>query len=86
MNLEDKISYLLQLFDKLDLTVRIEPLGGAGGGLCTVRNKQVIFVDLDADPQTRYTSALAALSRVCDLDDLYLLPEIRADLDALAQG
>lgn len=81
MDIEEKLSYILQVLDRLDVTVRFESLGGEGGGLCAVKGARIVFVDVDADPRTRYSSILAAVAEVGDADQMYLLPEIRADMD-----
>ena len=55
--------------------------GGQGGGVCRLKGKVQVFVDLDADPEVRYTTVLSGLAGCADLADMYILPEIRADLE-----
>lgn len=83
MDLEEKLSAVLEALDKLAVPVRLESLGGQGGGACRLKGKLLVFIDLDADPDTRYRTALSALSSSADVDDMYLLPEIREDLEQL---
>ncbi len=80
MNFSQRFELLLELADRLGVQVRAEPLGGDGGGLCTLRGQQVLFVDTQADLQSRYEKTLGALAALGDLDKHYVLPEIRQDL------
>jgi len=86
VDLEEKLSYILQVFEKLDVTVRFEALGGQGGGVCRLKGKVQVFVDLNADPEVRYTTVLSGLAGVADVADMYILPEIRADLERVNCG
>lgn len=81
MDFSQRFELLLELADRLGVQVRAEPLGGDGGGLCTLRGRQVLFVDTQADLQSRYEKTLAALAALGDLDKHYVLPEIRQDLE-----
>ncbi len=81
MELEEKLSHVLELLDKLDIEVRFESLDGNGGGACKLRHKLMVVIDLDSEPDERYSTALSALKLVTDLDDVYVLPEVRNDLD-----
>jgi len=83
VRLEEKLDTILQVLDTLDVTVRLETLGGEAGGVCRLKGELLVFIDLDADPQRRYDTVLSALAEAADLDNIYLLPEIRADLDKL---
>jgi hypothetical protein len=81
LEIEEKIAALLEVCVKLELGVRAERLGGAGGGICKLKGKSILFIDLDAEPEVRYERLLSDLAWVPALEDLYLLPEIREDLD-----
>jgi len=76
-----KLEALLELAEQLDITVRREPLGGEGGGLCNLRGRRVLFVDIQADLQTRFEKTAAALADLPEVDQHYLLPELREELD-----
>jgi hypothetical protein len=76
-----KLEALLELAEQLDITVRREPLGGEGGGLCHLRGQRVLFVDIQADLQTRFEKTAAALAGLPEVDQHYLLPELREELD-----
>ena len=83
MDTEAKLSCVLELFEKLGVTIRTEYLGGEGGGVCHFSGKHLFFMDLDADFQTQYASALSGLANIDGLDNMFILPKIRADLDKL---
>ncbi len=85
MTSQEKLDLLVDLAKGLGASVRYESMGGAGGGLCILRNKPVLFVDMDADPQTAYERVLLALAGQYSLETVYLRPEIRQDLDELQQ-
>jgi len=82
MELEDRLDMLLALAEELGISIRREPLGGGGGGLCFLRGQRVMFVDTAADLDTRYERVLAGLAPLKELDNLYLRPEIREDIEA----
>lgn len=81
MDIENKLGIVLEVCSKLGLEVRPERLGGAGGGLCKLKGKSIVFIDLDAEPETRYERLVAGLAALPQVDDLFLVPEVRADLD-----
>ncbi len=83
MDLEERFDDLLELAHTLGIDIRREPLGGDGGGLCQLRGKRLLFVDTSADLETRYERTLHALAGLPDLDDRYIRPEIRDEIDAL---
>ncbi len=80
MTAQDKLDMLVEIAKGLGVSVRYESMQGAGGGLCKLRDKTVLFVDMDADALTSYERVLLALAANCDLDAIYLKPEIRQDL------
>ena len=81
MNLASRLEELLAAAEKIGVDVRAEPMGGEGGGLCQLRGRPVLFVDTSADRATRYDRTMAALATLPELDEHYLVPEVRADLD-----
>lgn len=83
MDLSSRLEYLLTLVEQIGIDVRAEPMGGTGGGLCRLRGKQVLFVDTAADLEIRYEKTLAALAPLPELEDRFVLPEIRRDLELL---
>lgn len=82
-DLSADLDAVIDVFARLGVDVRRERLGGAGGGLCTVRGERVLFVDLDADLATRLDRSLNALSTIPNLDSVYLVPAIRERIERL---
>jgi len=81
VNLASRLEELVAAAEKVGVDVRAEPMGGEGGGLCRLRGRPVLFVDTSADLATRYDRTLAALATLPELEEHYLVPEVRADLD-----
>lgn len=81
MSVEAKLSALLDTAEVLGVEVRHEDLGGHGGGLCALKGRRVLFVDLAADLATRYDRALSELAQIPEIDAIYVRPEIREDLE-----
>ena len=74
---------VIDVFSRLGVSVRRERLGGAGGGLCTISGKQVLFVDLDSDAATRLDQSILALSTVPGLDTVYVVPAVRERIERI---
>ena len=81
MELASRLEALLTLAEEMGIDVRAEPMGGEGGGMCRLRGHRVLFVDTSADLVTRYDRTLAALAPLEELDQRYLVPELRRDID-----
>jgi hypothetical protein len=82
MDLTTRLEALLTLAEEIGLDVRAVPMGGEGGGLCRIRDRRILFVDTAADLATRYDRSLTALADLPELDERYLLPELRRDLES----
>jgi hypothetical protein len=68
---------LLHLLEANGVTVRNEPLGGSGGGLCTVKGQRIFFVDTQA-PSTEVAALCAeAVAKLLDIETVYVRPEVR---------
>jgi len=81
MDLAQRLEKLLELSEEIGIDVRAEPMGGEGGGLCRLRGKKVLFVDTMADLATRYDRTLTAIADLPELDQRYIVPEVRQDID-----
>jgi len=83
MDATAQLDTIVRLFEQLGVEVRKERLGGSGGGLCRIRGKRVVFVDLDADTATRLDQCVAALAAVPEAATVYISPELREWVDNL---
>ena len=81
MDLSSRLENLLALAEQMGIDVRAEPMGGDGGGICRLRGKDVLFVDTSADLAARYDRTLAAMANLLELDNRYIVPEVRRDID-----
>ncbi len=81
MDLSSRLENLLALAEQMGIDVRAETMGGEGGGMCRLRGKQVLFVDTSADLATRYDRTLAAMANMPELDNHYIVPELRRDIN-----
>jgi len=68
---------LLALLEANDVAIRNEPLGGSGGGLCTVKGESIFFVDTEAPSGETAVLCAEAVSRLVDIERLYIRPEVR---------
>lgn len=87
MDIARRLNALVEVAEQIGIEVRAEPMGGEGGGLCRLRGRNVLFIDISADLATRYDRTVAAMAGMPELDQCFLLPEVRADLDRqMAEG
>lgn len=77
MNEQRILDELLTLLDANGVAIRSEPLGGSGGGLCTVKGRETFFVDTQAEFSDVATLCAEALPKVTDIETIYIRPEIR---------
>ena len=82
MNERRILEELLALLQANGVTVRHEPLGGRGGGLCTVKGQQFFFVDTQACSADMAALCAEAVSRILDIDQVYIKPQIRQFIEA----
>jgi hypothetical protein len=68
---------MLTLLEANGVTIRNEPLGGSGGGLCTMKGQSIFFVDTQAQSADIAPICAEAVSKVIDIEKLYIKPEIR---------
>lgn len=81
MDQGERLEILLTLAEELGIDVRAEPMGGEGGGMCQLKGRRVLFVDTAADLATRYDRTLVAMAGIPELDQRFILPEIRQDIE-----
>lgn len=82
MNKQELLDELVSILQSNGVEIRREPLGGSGGGLCTLKGQKVFFVDTQAPSnETAVLCAEAILNNV-DIEDVYLKPQIREFIKA----
>ena len=77
MNEQRILEELLALLEANGVTTRNEPLGGSGGGLCTVKGEPIFFADTQATSAQVAAICAETLSKVVDVEKVYIKPEVR---------
>ena len=77
MNEQRILEELLVLLEANSVTMRNEPLGGNGGGLCTIKGQQIFFVDNQAPSAVVTALCAEAMPKVADIEQVYIKPEVR---------
>jgi hypothetical protein len=86
MDVQTRLDTLLAAAEQLGIEIRRAPLGGEGGGLCSVHGHRVLFVDTTADTATRYDKTVDAMATLPEMQEHYLPPQIREDMERAAGG
>ena len=68
---------LLALLETNGVTIRSEPLGGRSGGLCAIKGQQFFFVDTQATSTEAAAVCAEAVSKLLNIEKLYIRPEVR---------
>jgi hypothetical protein len=82
MNEQRIVEELLTLLEANGVTIRNEPLGGSGGGLCTIKGQSIFFVDTQAQSADIAPICAEAVSKVADIEKLYIKPEVRQFIES----
>jgi len=82
MNERAIMEELLALLESNGVAIRNEPLGGNGGGLCTVKGQHTFFVDTHAPSIATAALCAEAVAKVVDIEQIYLKPQIRQFIES----
>ena len=82
MNEQMILQELLALLEANGITVRNEPLGGNGGGLCAIKGENIFFVDTQASSLSVAAMCAEAVSKVVDIEQVYIKPQVRQFIEA----
>ncbi len=77
MNEQRILEELLALLEANGVSIRDEPLGGSGGGLCAMKGRQIFFVDTQAPSAVVAAMCAQAVPKVVDIEQVYIKPEVR---------
>ncbi len=77
MNEQRILEELLALLEANNVTIRDEPLGGNGGGLCTIKGQRIFFVDNQAPSAVVAAFCAEAVPKVLDIEQVYIKPQVR---------
>ncbi len=81
MDSQELLENLAELAEQLNISVRRADLGGSGGSLVSLRGQQILFIDTLADPTDQLERIIPDFARLSELDDIYIVPELRELLD-----
>ncbi len=84
MNKQMLLEELLALLESNGVSVRNEPLGGSGGGFCTIKGEQVFFVDTQADSAVTAAACAEAVAKIVKIEEIYIKPEVRQFIENLS--
>jgi hypothetical protein len=84
MNEREILDELLHLLEEGGVKIRSEPLGGSGGGLCTVKGEHLFFVDTQASSGDTAALCAAAVAGLIDTETVYIKPQIRQFIERAA--
>lgn len=77
---------LLALLGQNNVVLRNEPMGGAGGGLCKLKDKRIFYIDTEAQSADTAAICAQAVHKIVDIESVYLRPQIRDFLEKNQQG
>ena len=77
MNKQRILEELMTLLEANGVTIRNEPLGGSGGGLCTIKGQLIFFADTQAPSAEMAAICAEAVAKTVDIDKVYIKPEVR---------
>ena len=77
MNKQQILEGLLALLEQNGVSIRNEPLGGGGGGLCTLKEESIFFVDTQAPNAEIAVLCAEAVAKLVNTEKVYIKPEVR---------
>ena len=77
MNDQRLLEELISQLKASGVTIREEPLGGSGGGLCSIKGQQIFFVDTQAPSVVVAVLCAEVVPKVVDIEQVYIKPEVR---------
>lgn len=80
------LEQLLDLLGDNGITVRTEPMGGTGGGLCKLKDRHIFYVDSEASAAHRAFTSACAVRKIVDIESVYLRPQVREFIENSDSG
>ena len=77
MNEQIILEQLIAILEANGVSIRNEPLGGSGGGLCTIKNEKIFFIDTQASSAEMAPICAEVIARTIDIEQMYIKPEVR---------
>lgn len=77
MNQREILDELVLLLEGSGVKIRSEPLGGSGGGLCSIKGEHLFFVDTEASAGETAALCAEAVAKLIDIETVYIKPQVR---------
>ena len=68
---------LLEILEQNGISIRTEPLGGRGGGLCKLKEKTLFFVDSEATAADMAAISAQTVQQLVKIENIYIKPQVR---------
>ncbi|HWB52871.1 MAG TPA: hypothetical protein VG722_01720 [Tepidisphaeraceae bacterium] len=75
--MDRQFAELLEFAERAGIEIRHAHLGGDSGGLAKMKNKRILFIDLDATALDQLEQTARALASAPELETQYLRPDLR---------
>jgi len=86
MNERQILEELLAVLEANGVAIRSEPLGGSGGGLASLKDRKVFFLDTQAPSAEVAALAAEAVAGLVDIENVYVKPEVRDFIKSEIRG
>lgn len=81
MGMTSTFTELIEVAQRIGISVRHAKLGGTGGGMAKVKGTRQLFIDLDAMPEDQLEQTLHALAGLEEIDAVFIRPDVRKLLE-----
>ena len=82
MDKQTILDEMLELLELNGVQIRTEPLGGAAGGLCSIKGKKTFFLDTQAQIIDTLEACADAVAKTVDIEKIYIKPQIRQFIES----
>ena len=84
MDNSELLEDLAALLESKGVEIRRQAMGGGGGGLCRIKEKNVFFVDTECSVIEMIAICAKEVNRIVDTEAVYIKPQLREVLEKYA--